>query len=265
MKITYYGYNTFIIEDGDRRIAIDPGAKFLYRLRMPTLIPKSEWSTISHVIVTHGDPDHYWYCDKILQASEAKLICSDKMVKEINGEQFMLSPRGKGLKFNWQFDDVVTLSEDKQIEIDGMKITGIKITHGPLHIKIGPFRKIISHENDERIGRGSLGFKIEMGGKTIVNLGDTLYHKDEWKQLKDADLLMIPIGGHETKNTMDELEAAEAVKNLQPKIVIPTHYNLQALFFEKLSPADVELFKKEIEGSNAECRNLKLGEAISLN
>ena len=59
MKITFYGYNTFIIEVDGKKIAIDPGGLCFYYFRFTTLIPKSEWYDITHILVTHGDPDHY--------------------------------------------------------------------------------------------------------------------------------------------------------------------------------------------------------------
>ncbi len=37
---------------------------------------------------------------------------------------------------------------------------------------------------------------------------------------------MIPIGGQIQKNTMNESEAVKAIKVINPKIAIPTHYNL---------------------------------------
>lgn len=55
MKITHYLYNAFLVEDGDIKIAIDPGALFLYYFRLTSLIPKSEWPDITHIFVTHGD------------------------------------------------------------------------------------------------------------------------------------------------------------------------------------------------------------------
>jgi L-ascorbate metabolism protein UlaG (beta-lactamase superfamily) len=55
MNITFYGYNTFVIESGDKKLAIDPGALFLYYFRLTTLIPKTEWNDITHIFVTHGD------------------------------------------------------------------------------------------------------------------------------------------------------------------------------------------------------------------
>lgn len=67
MKIKHYLYNCFVIEEGGTKIAIDPGQNlWLFDLR--SLIPKSEWSSISHVLVTHGDPDHYWQADRVATA-----------------------------------------------------------------------------------------------------------------------------------------------------------------------------------------------------
>ncbi len=59
MKSTHYLYNTFLIESGNKKIAIDPGAElYLFRL-FSTILPKSEWENITHIFVTHGVPDHY--------------------------------------------------------------------------------------------------------------------------------------------------------------------------------------------------------------
>ena len=49
MKITHYLYNAYVIEEGDKKVAIDPGGLFLYFFRMTTLVPKSEWNDITHI------------------------------------------------------------------------------------------------------------------------------------------------------------------------------------------------------------------------
>jgi L-ascorbate metabolism protein UlaG (beta-lactamase superfamily) len=59
VTITHYLHNTYLIETGSSKIAIDPGALFLHYFRLITLIPKSERQGITHVFITHGDPDHY--------------------------------------------------------------------------------------------------------------------------------------------------------------------------------------------------------------
>jgi len=79
MRITHYLYNAFVIESGDKKIAIDPGALFFYFVRFTTLIPESEWKSFTHIFVTHGDPDHYWHVDKVANASDAPVICNQSM------------------------------------------------------------------------------------------------------------------------------------------------------------------------------------------
>ena len=195
MKITHYLYNAFIIENGDKKIAIDPGGLMFYFFRFTTLIPKSEWQDITHILVTHGDPDHYWHADRIAECSEAAIICNKTMMREIGGRNLMLGPRDKGLAFTKEIKNVNTISVDETLEIDGMKITGIKATHGSLTIGLGPLSKEISPGPTERIGWGAIGFKIELDGKVIVNLGDTLLHLEEWRSINHPDVLMIPIGG----------------------------------------------------------------------
>jgi len=264
MKITYYLYNAFIIEWDDKKLAIDPGALFAYWFSFASLIPKEEWEDITHIFVTHGDPDHYVYVDKVMEASGAPVIFNKTMVKEVDGKPLMLGPRSKGLVFDTPVSNYHTLSVDESIELDGMKIKGIKATHGPLSIKIGPFKKTEYPEKNERVGWGSLGFEINYNGKTIVNLGDSFLEAEEWKKIKNPDVLMIPIGGGELDNTMDEHEALEAIKIIQPKLVIPMHYDLPILFTKHYASVDESMFKKEIEKLGAQCKILKKGESVEL-
>ena len=264
MKITHYLYNTFIIESGDKKIAIDPGALFLYFFRLTTLIPKSEWKSITHIFVTHGDPDHYWHADRVAEAANAPVICNKTMVREVDGKTLMLGPRDKGVTFTTPFNRLHTLSVDETIHVDGMSVTGIKTTHGSLTFKLGPLSKTMTPGPDERIGWGAIGFKIQLDGKTIVNLGDTLLHESEWETIKSPDVLMIPIGGKAVHNTMDEEEALRAVKIMRPKLVIPCHYNCPAFFTKKYNPADAEMFKTEVEKTGAKCVILHQAESIDI-
>ncbi len=107
------------------------------------------------------------------------------------------------------------------IELDGMSITGLKATHGPITFKVGPFSKTVTPGPEERVGWGAMGFNIQIDGETIVNLGDTLLHTDEWKTVRNPDVLMVPIGGKKIHNTMDEQDALQAVIDMYPGLVIP--------------------------------------------
>ena len=98
-----------------------------------------------------------------------------------------------------------------------------------------------------------------------MNLGDTLLHLEDWQMIKDADVLMLPIGGREAHNTMDEIEALQVVKELNPKLVIPCHYNLPAFLFKKnYCAADDKMFKREVEEMGIECRIMKNGDEIEV-
>jgi L-ascorbate metabolism protein UlaG (beta-lactamase superfamily) len=184
------------------------------------------------------------------------------MIQQKNRKAFMLGPRSKGLAFDSPVTDFHTLSADETICVDGMKISGIPTTHGPLTIKIGPVKKTERPGAGERIGWGSMGFKINYKGKTIVNLGDTLLHSKDWEQLEGADVLMLPIGGGEIGNTMDEYDALEAIKMIRPELVIPVHYNCPMLFSKNGNPADDLLFKRETEKLGIECKILKKGQSL---
>lgn len=264
MKITFYGYNTFIIESGKKKIAIDPGALFFYWFRFTSLIPQSEWKSITHIFITHGDPDHYWHADRVAEASCAPVICNKTMVQEVNGEALMLGPRDKGLAFTTAFKNLHTLSVDETIEIDGMTITGIKTTHGELVLKLGPFSKVVKPGPEERIGWGAIGFDIKLGDKRIVNLGDTLLHESEWKNINAPDVLMIPIGGKLAHNTMDEAEALQAIKIMKPKLVIPCHYNCPAFFTKSYYPINEVSFKNQVEKLGIQCAILHINDSIEL-
>jgi L-ascorbate metabolism protein UlaG (beta-lactamase superfamily) len=264
MKISFYGYNAFLIELGDKKIAIDPGALFFYWFRFTTVIPKSEWESITHIFVTHGDPDHYWHADRVARASNAQVICNKTMVREVNGKALMLGPRAKGLAFTTEFNHLRLLAVGETIELDGMTISGLKATHGELVLKVGPFSKTVKTGPNERIGWGAIGFDIKLDGKRLVNLGDTLLHAKEWQSIKAPDVLMIPIGGKVAHNTMDVEEAVQAVKAMQPKLVIPCHYNCPGLFSRSQNPADDQLFKQEVEQAASHCEILGTGESLEI-
>ena len=83
-------------------------------------------------------------------------------------------------------------------------------------------------------------------------------------RIKNADVLMIPIGGKEAHNTMDENEALRVVKEASPKVVIPCHYNLPALFTKEYCKADEAMFKAEVEKLGTDCRIMKYGDAIAV-
>jgi L-ascorbate metabolism protein UlaG (beta-lactamase superfamily) len=258
VKIRHFLYNAFLIEEGNAKVAIDPGQN-LALFKLETLIPQSEWASITHIVVTHGDPDHYWQADRIAEASNAHFICGDGLSKIQNGKAWVVDPRGRGLTSWIALDNVTVLDVGERVTLDGIGFKGIKTKHGALAIPIFGFTFERKPGPGERIGLGAMGFEIGLGGKTLVNLGDTMI-RTEWKGL-NPDVLMIPIGG---LVTMDVPEALEAVRLISPKMVIPCHYNVPFLWIGKAAPANDERFKREVEDMGVECRILGAGDQIVL-
>jgi len=260
LKIKHFWYNTFIIQNDKVKIAIDPGQN-LWMFKLGSLIPKSEWSNTTHVLVTHGDPDHEWNADRVVEASGAPVICGKDLVKRVGSEMFLLAPRGRGVMYDTPLKKVYPLDVGEAVDFHEFQVKGLKAVHGSIKLKLfGLIKLDIKPGPGERIGLGAMGFEIKINNKVIVNLGDTLLRK-EWAGLR-PDVLMIPIGGKKVHNTMDEDEALEAVKMMSPKMVIPCHYDCGALLSRNLNLANSEMFKREVEKMGIECTIMKSGDEI---
>jgi L-ascorbate metabolism protein UlaG (beta-lactamase superfamily) len=262
MRIKHYLYNAFLIEDGDIKVAIDPGQN-LWIFKLQSLIPKAEWSNITHIVITHGDPDHHWQSDRVAKASAATVICGKGLTKEENGKTLVIDPRGRELTSWIEYQNLHPLDVGESVTLNNVHIEAIKTVHGPISVPIFGFRIKKQPGPGERTGLGAMGFKITLGNKSIVNLGDTVLMK-EWEGLK-PDVLMLPIGGLGNNTwTMDVADAIEAVKLIAPKMVIPCHYNVPFLWIKKMAAADDQLFKREVVKLGVECHIMHYGNEIEI-
>ena len=263
MKITHYLYNTFLIEHEEIKLAIDPG-QHLWLFDLRSLIPKIEWPSITHVLVTHGDPDHYWQADRVAITANAPLILNATMVKEMAGEKQILAPRKDGLRFVPFDGEIQTITEGDSLSLPGMELEAIPTQHGPIRYRILGIKQEKTPGPNERTGFGSIGFRITLGEYTLINLGDSLLLRDTWQNLT-ADILMLPIGGLGNNIwTMDINDALEAVRLISPKIVIPCHYNVPFFLSKKFAPADDIGFKHSVEKMGISCHIMQAGESFEL-
>ena len=290
MKIRHFLYNAFLVEDEDIKSAIDPGQD-LCLFKLDSLIPKSEWQGVTHVFTTHGDPDHFVYAVPMAKQAGAIVVCGEALMEDFLGNK---------VEDVYKID-VGKLVNLGNLKIEGLNAKHgplpVKLFAGLINMKnevaqgnrggkkvfLGPIKIFESMENmqvysrgtiklffglikleKENIdfARGSIGFKITIGDKTVVNLGDTVL-QEEWQGLK-PDVLMIPIGGRVIRNTMDEKEALEAVRLIEPKQVIPCHYNCDFLWRKNINPADDEMFKREVEKMGIKCHIMHYGETIEI-
>jgi L-ascorbate metabolism protein UlaG (beta-lactamase superfamily) len=237
MKITYYGYNAFVIQSNGRKIFLDPGMNLHWR-KLDSLIPEKLWEHADLILVTHGDVDHAEDVLRIARASGAQIVC------------------GEALANRWQRkgQDVVPLAIGGSIDLAGLKIKGVPARHGPM---LQLFGKSINLK-PWFVGVGATGLLFTLEECRLLNLGDTVMLEREWLGL-NPHVLMVPIGG---LMTMDVEDALKAVQLIEPEIVIPVHHNWDILFYHR--PTDVERFTSLLHGSGRRCIPLKVGESVVL-
>jgi len=114
-----------------------------------------------------------------------------------------------------------------EYEISGILITGIATFHDN---KGGGVR-----------GKNTV-YVMEVDEVSICHLGDLghVLTSEQVEEIDNVDVLLVPVGGVSTINAP---LAAEVVRQLEPKVVVPMHYKTPALNWE-LEPVD--RFLKEI-------------------
>ncbi len=103
------------------------------------------------------------------------------------------------------------------------------------------------HDEDRgKIRGGNTAYLIEIDEVSVCHLGDLghVLTDEQVEELGNVDVLLVPVGG---VSTIDHQVAAEIVRQLEPKAVVPMHYKTPALS-RKLEP--VEAFLKEMGADN---------------
>lgn len=91
-------------------------------------------------------------------------------------------------------------------------------------------------ENGERRGKNSI-FILESEGVRVAHLGDLgcMPNDEQLKALEGLDAVMIPVGGY---YTVDPELAAEIVRRISPRVIIPMHYRSEKFGYGVLSSVD---------------------------
>jgi L-ascorbate metabolism protein UlaG (beta-lactamase superfamily) len=82
------------------------------------------------------------------------------------------------------------------------------------------------------------GVKVGLLGNIEPNLTDA-----QIESLGQVDILVLPVGGHGL--TLDATAAAKIISQLEPKYVVPTHYDDGKTHYE-MPQAQLEVFLKEM-------------------
>lgn len=129
----------------------------------------------------------------------------------------------------------MVLDSPGEYEVKGSMITGV------------PAKLHIDHEKE--LQKATI-YNITIEGIRVGFLGNIApgMSDDQIEALGQVDVLIVPVGGHGL--TLDAASAAQLISQLEPKYVVPTHYDDGKTKYEV--PQDkLEVFLKEV-GSQAE-------------
>lgn len=120
-----------------------------------------------------------------------------------------------------------------EYEISGVLIIGMTTFH--------------DREGGKKRGKNT-AYLIEIDEVSVCHLGDLghVLTTEQVEEIDNIDVLLLPVGG---VSTIDAPMAAEVVRQLEPKAVVPMHYKTEALNRE-LEPVDrflKEMGIKEVE------------------
>jgi len=156
-------------------------------------------------------------------------------------------PPGLGYTLGKQTADIVTVSHQHpshsydqgigsehrlvkgpgEYEISGVLILGVSTYHDSV--------------KGQSRGKNTI-YLMEIDGVNVLHLGDLGHtlNDEQAEEIGNVDILLLPVGG---VNTINAAMAAEVIRKLEPKVVVPMHYKT-----EKGSPdlEPVENFLKEM-------------------
>jgi L-ascorbate metabolism protein UlaG (beta-lactamase superfamily) len=137
--------------------------------------------------------------------------------------------------------DVVTVSHDEPNHSALEAVAGSPyVVRGPGEYELRG-AMITGVATPRRPGEGrevprNTAYVVELDDVTICHLGDlgSPLTADQVAVVKDANVLLLPVGGH---CTIDAPQAAEVVAQVEPKLVIPMHYRTDVCALD-LDPVD---------------------------
>ncbi len=218
MKLTFLGHACFLIDTGKEKILTDP---FLTGNALASV--SADEVQADYICVTHGHGDHLGDAVAIAKRTGAKIITTVDMGEAV------FAPEGLELILGNIGGNVTTPFGSVKI-VNAIHGSGIP-------------------------GCLSCGFVFRLGEKTIYFAGDTALTADmAFLKKENIDIALLPIGD---VFTMGPADALEAVKLIEPKMVVPMHYNTFPFIVQ-----DADAFAESVRKEGRECTALKPGETL---
>ncbi|MGH2561416.1 MAG: metal-dependent hydrolase [Thermomicrobiales bacterium] len=221
--MTYLGHSAFLVEAADKGILVDP-----FLTGNPKAARSADDLSPSTILLTHAHSDHVGDTVAIARRTGATVIATFELAT-------WLSQQG--------VENAIGGNHGGTIAFDGGTTKFVPAWH-------------TSTYGETFLAPGvPAGLVVRVGGKTIYFAGDTCLFGD-MKLIgeEELDVAVLPIGDH---FTMGPVDAVRAVKFLNPKIVIPCHYNT----FPPIQQ-DPQAFKQQVDTqTGATCVVLAPGES----
>ncbi len=189
MKLKYLGHSALLAETGGTAILIDP-----FLTGNPVAGAEAGKLTPDYIVLTHGHSDHVGDAVEIATRTGCTVVSTP---------------------------EICTWLEQQGVKTWMMNIGGPR-SFGSFSLRFTPAWHSSSLP-DGSYGGMPMGVVIEAAGKRIYHAGDTALFSD-MRLIGSGtrlDVAFLPIGGN---FTMDPAQALEAVRLLQPRIVVPIHY-----------------------------------------
>jgi L-ascorbate metabolism protein UlaG (beta-lactamase superfamily) len=149
-------------------------------------------------------------------------------------------PPSIGLKLSRLDADVVTVSHEHENHNYTQVVREAYEIHGPGEYEVAGISVIgvpTYHDAEKGAKRGrNTVYLIEIDDVRICHLGDLGHRLDdsEAETISSPDVLLVPVGG---RSAINAAQAAEVVRQLEPRFVVPMHYAIPGLKLE-LDPLD---------------------------
>lgn len=235
VKLTWFGHSTFLLEAQGERVLIDPFLKGNPACPDDLKDP----GHIDIIAITHGHNDHMEDALALAKRDEASVVA----ILEI-GDWF----ESKGV------EKVFGINKGGTTEIEGIRF----------HMTDARHSSSFNEANESGSGWTTInageaaGFVIELeDGFKLYHAGDTAVFGDMAliRKLLAPDIALLPIGDY---YTMGPRSAAEAIRLLGVKKVIPMHYGT----FPVLVGTPDELRKEADDVEGLEVVDMKPGDSI---
>lgn len=210
-KLTYHGHATCtLVTDDGTRLVFDPFFDDNPACRVSAADVEADY-----ILVSHGHADHFADCIPLARRTGATVIGTFELVSfcRENGVE-----NGHGMNIGGGY---------------GFPFGRVKLTPA-LHTGSVAGDREGTHTTD------CCGFLVEFNGKRFYHAGDTALIMDFLLLKGRVDVALLPIGDN---YTMGPEDAARAVEMIEPKVVVPIHYDTWPVIAQ-----DPEAFKARVGG-----------------